>query len=93
MGDVYKRQLLAESDGPKLRQLFGAFISIHALLAASDVGELFQININTISIHALLAESDKGIPVVFLGDYAFLSTLSLRLSLIHIFGTFRRNPL
>ena len=50
--------LLAESDGPKLRQLFGAFISIHALLAESDVGELFQININTISIHALLAESD-----------------------------------
>ena len=32
----------------------------------------------SISIHALLAESDKSIPVVFLGNNPFLSTLSLR---------------
>ena len=64
-------------------------ISIHALLAESDVCICMVNYYCKISIHALLAESDRFYPLKTLIILPFLSTLSLRLSLILIWYTKR----
>ena len=54
-------------------------ISIHALLAESDHFEVETLpKASLISIHALLAESDVSVVLIILGQFQFLSTLSLR---------------
>ena len=53
-------------------------ISIHALLAESDSASKKPVPRIAISIHALLAESDARGQLLNLGEYQFLSTLSLR---------------
>ena len=51
---------MRRATGPKLGQLFGALISIHALLAESDRHHKRATPATPISIHALLAESDAS---------------------------------
>ena len=55
-----------------------SIISIHALLAESDLWVWMGGLSCDISIHALLAESDITLPVLFVKNVLFLSTLSLR---------------
>ena len=70
--------LLAESDEQSSSYNAYLEISIHALLAESDLWVWMGGLSCDISIHALLAESDITLPVLFVKNVLFLSTLSLR---------------
>ena len=70
--------LLAESDEQSSSYNAYLEISIHALLAESDLWVWMGGLSRDISIHALLAESDITLPVLFVKNVLFLSTLSLR---------------
>ena len=77
-GVISIHALLAESDEQSSSYNAYLEISIHALLAESDLWVWMGGLSCDISIHALLAESDITLPVLFVKNVLFLSTLSLR---------------